>query len=343
MALSKLGFYQTLLAIAAYYCATGEPPMRILSGSSFTHVSGQMPAFLTLFEGGTLFLGHNSSPAEFLTTVERERISSTFLTPALLYEVIDHPLTAATDTSSLRYLNVGGAAASPARLAEAIDCFGPVVRLVYGSSEVPLITDLPFLDHDPDHPERLRSCGRPFADARIEIRDDEGRQLPAGQTGQVWVTGSLLMADYWMQPDLTVAAMDGGWLRTGDVGYTDADGYLYLVDRVSDMIVTSTAPANVYARPIEDVIASHPQVRAAAVIGVPDADCGEAVHAFVVTVPGADVSADELRALVREQLNSLYTPRGIDFVDQLPLTPLAKVDKKLLRERAEAGRPGSVG
>src|ERR1022692_4639874 len=108
------GFYQTLLAIAACYCATGEPPMRFLSGSSFTHVSGQMPAFLTLFEGGTLFVGHNSSAAEFLSTVERERIRSTFLTPALLYAVIDHPLTAATDTSSLRYLNVGGAAASPA-------------------------------------------------------------------------------------------------------------------------------------------------------------------------------------------------------------------------------------
>lgn len=334
----RQSIYEVLLAIAAYYCAAGEPPMRFLSGSSFTHVSGQLSAFLTLFEGGTLFLGYNSSPAEFLATVERERISSAFLTPALLYELTEHPQASVTDTSSLRYLNVGGAAASPARLAESIACFGPVLRLVYGSSEAPLITDLPFLENDPDHPERLRSCGRPFADTRIEIRDDEGLARPAGEAGEVWVAGSLVMADYWMQPELTSAAMDGGWLRTGDVGYLDADGYLYLVDRVSDMIVTSTAAANVYARPIEDVLASHPQVKAAAVIGVRDEACGEAVHAFVVTVPGSDVSADDLRALVRERLNNLYTPRGIDFVDHLPLTQLAKVDKKLLRERFEAAQ-----
>jgi fatty-acyl-CoA synthase len=330
------GFYQVLLAIAAYYLAAGEPPMRFLSGSSFSHVSGQMPAFLTLFEGGTLFLGQNSSPAEFLATIERERISSTFLTPALLQAVTADPLASVTDTSSMRYLNVGGAAAAPARLAEAIECFGPVLRLVYGSSEAPLITDLPFLRQDPEHPERLRSCGLPFADTRIEIRDSQGRAQPAGQTGEVWVAGSLIMAGYWMQPELTSAAMDGQWLRTGDVGYLDADGYLYLVDRVSDMIVTSIAAANVYARPIEDVLASHPQVRAAAVIGVPDEAVGEALHAFVVPVAGADVSATELRTLVRTQLNNLYTPGGIDFVDHLPLTPLAKVDKKLLRERYQA-------
>ena len=186
------GFYQTLLAIAACYCATGEPPMRFLSGSSFTHVSGQMPAFLTLFEGGTLFVGHNSSAAEFLSTVERERISSTFLTPALLYEVIDHPLTAATDTSSLRYLNVGGAAASPARLAAAIDCFGPVVRLVYGSSEVPLITDLPFLDHDLDH---RNGCARAVGRSRMRGSRSAMMKVASCRSARLARSGSLARAD----------------------------------------------------------------------------------------------------------------------------------------------------
>jgi acyl-CoA synthetase (AMP-forming)/AMP-acid ligase II len=339
------GFYKTLLAIAAYYVAAGEPPMRFLSGSSFSHVSGQMPAFLTLFEGGTLFLADGWDPGRFLAAIERERVSSTFLTPAQLYRVLDHPAVATTQTSSLRYLNVGGAPASPTRLAEAIALFGPVLRLVYGSSEAPLITDLPFLDHDPDRPDRLSSCGRPFADTRIEIRDDRGEALPVGETGEVWIAGSLRMVGYWRQPDRTSATIVAGWLRTGDVGYLDAEGYLYLVDRVSDMIVTGGAAANVYARPIEDVLTSHPHVKSAAVIGVPDAAYGEAVHAFVVTTPGADVTADELRRLVRSQLNNLYAPRDIEFVGSLPLTALAKVDKKLLRARylAETGASQQAG
>jgi acyl-CoA synthetase (AMP-forming)/AMP-acid ligase II len=329
-------FYQTLLAIAAYYVSVGEPPMRFLAGPSFTHVSGQMTAFLTLFEGGTLFMAAAGDPGQFLADIERHRITSTFLTPALLYEVLDHPQAGSADTSSLRYLNVGGAAAAPQRLTEAIAIFGPVLRIVYGSSEAPLITDLPFLDHDPQRPDRLSSCGRPFADTRIEIRDAAGQPLPAGETGEVWVAGSLLMTGYWQQPDLTSHAVADGWLRTGDVGYLDAEGYLYLVDRVSDMIVTSDGATNVYARPIEDVLTTHPEVKAAAVIGVPDEAFGEAVHALVVTVPGAAVTAAELRDLVRSELNDLYTPTGIEFVDSLPLTAVAKVDKKLLRARHRA-------
>jgi acyl-CoA synthetase (AMP-forming)/AMP-acid ligase II len=331
-------FYKALLMIAAYYLSVGEPPMRFLYGASFTHVAGQMPAFLTLFEGGTLFLDEGYDPAQFLATIERERITSTFLTPALLYQVLDHPLAQVADTSSLRYLNVGGAAASPARLAEAIERFGPVIRLVYGASEAPLITDLPFLDHDPEHPERLSSCGLPFADTRIEIRDAAGAARPAGEPGEVWVCGSLLMDGYWQQPELTSRTISGGWLRTGDVGYLDTDGYLYLVDRVSDMIVTGIAAANVYARPIEDVLASHPEVKAAAVIGVPDAAAGEAVHALIVTAPGATVTAGELQALVASSLNDLYVPTAVEFVGELPLTPVAKVDKKLLRQRYLAAR-----
>lgn len=331
-------FYQALLMIAAYYLSVGEPPMRFLYGASFTHVAGQMSAFLTLFEGGTLFIDEGYDPATWLATVERERITSAFLTPALLYQVLDHPQSRTADISSMRYLNVGGAAASPTRLAEAIERFGPVLRLVYGSSEAPLITDLPFLAQDRDHPERLSSAGRPFADTSVEVRDSSGAALPTGQTGEVWVRGSLLMAGYWQQPELTARTVSAGWLRTGDVGYLDADGYLYLVDRVSDMIVTGIGAANVYARPIEDVLASHPQVRAAAVIGVPDEAEGEIVHALVVTAPGASVTEAELQELVTSQLNDLYAPRQVEFVSELPLTPVAKVDKKQLRERYRAAR-----
>lgn len=337
-------FYRALLAIAAYYLAAGEPPMRFLYGSSFTHVSGQMPAFLTLFEGGTLVMTEGDDPADFLRCIEAERITSTFLTPAQLYQVIDHPLATTADTSSLRYLNVGGAAASPARLREGIACLGPVIRLVYGSSEVPLITDYPFLDLVPEHPERLRSCGRPFAGATLEIRGPDGAPLPAGATGEVWVRSSLTMAGYWGDSALTSDTMPDGWVRTGDAGYLDGEGFLYLVDRVSDMIVTGEVAANVYARPIEDVLTTHPQVKAAAVIGVPHEAFGEQVHAYLVAAPGSSVTAEELAALVRAELNDLYTPRGFEFVTALPLTPLGKVDKKALRDRhrQQAAWPGPL-
>ncbi|HEY2577018.1 MAG TPA: AMP-binding protein [Streptosporangiaceae bacterium] len=330
-------YYAALLDIAEYYRMIGEPPMRFLVGASFTYVSGQTPAFLTLFEGGTLFIDEGADPVQTLATIEKERITSTFLTPAQLYELIDQARTTPTDTSSMRYLNVGGAAASPARLAEAIECFGPAVRIVYGSSEVPLITDYPFLDRDPDHPERLSSCGRPFADTLVGIRDASGAAVPPGQTGEVWVSGSLLMTGYWRQPELTGQTIVDGWLRTGDVGHLDEDGYLFLVGRASDMIITGQGAANVYPQPIEDVLVSHPAVRAAAVIAVPHEEYGEAVHAVVVIAPGADVTADELRELVRGELNDLYAPGTVEFAGSLPMTPLSKVDKRLLRERHHGG------
>jgi acyl-CoA synthetase (AMP-forming)/AMP-acid ligase II len=326
-------FYQALLAIAEYYLQIGEPPMRFLSGSSMSHVSGQMPTFLTLFEGGTFFINEGFDPAQFLATIAAERISSAFLTPPLLAKVIELARREPVDTGSLRYLNVGGAAASPALLADAIATFGPVVRIVYGSSEAPLITDLPFLDHDPEHPGRLSSCGTTFADTRVEIRNAAGESQAPGEAGEVWLTGSLLMRGYWEQPGLTAQTMVDGWLRTGDVGYLDADGYLYLVDRTSDMIITSSASANVYARPIEDVLASHPGVLTAAVIGVPDEAYGEAVHAVVVPAHGATVTAGELRELVAKRLNDLHAPKDVEFVGSLPMTVMDKVDKKALRER----------
>ncbi|HET8683328.1 MAG TPA: hypothetical protein VFM54_15880, partial [Micromonosporaceae bacterium] len=136
---------------------------------------------------------------------------------------------------------------------------------------------------------------------------------------------------YWGEPELTAQTLVDGWLRTGDVGYLDANGYLFLVDRVRDIIITGYGSTNVYSRPIEDVLLSHPQVRAAAVVGVPDDRWGEKIHAFVVPAPDAQVTPEELRELVTSRLNAKWTPRRVEFVEELPLTNAAKVDKKALR------------
>ncbi len=324
--------FRSLLVFAEQWVALGRPVLRHLAVGGHWHVAQQMTSLMVLFMGGTMVLEDGFVPETFLELVERERATSTVITPAMLSGLLDSPALATADTSSLQVVTCGGSATSPARLAQAIERLGPVLRIVYAMSESPGITELPGLAHDPDHPERLRSCGLPYGDVKVEIRDATGAVLPTGETGMVWASSVLVMAGYWGEPELTAQSLVDGWLRTGDVGYRDADGYLYLVDRASEVIVTGLGATNVYPRPIEDALAEHPAVRAAAVIGVPDPDLGEAVLAFVVA-DGA-VAEDELREHVVAALNQTWSPRRVEFVDELPLTPGGKVDKIALRERA---------
>lgn len=335
LVLHQQRFYQALFLTAQLRRASREPAVRHLGIPSFATTTGQMSALLALFQGGTALLMTGFGMAEFLAAIERERVTSTFLSPVRLHEVLADPALTQTDCSSLRYLNCGGSAASRTDLAQAIERFGPVLRVVYGMTEAPLITEYPVRDVDPAHPQRLRSCGKGFATNKVEVRGEDGAVLPAGGAGEVWVAGPLLMAGYTGRPELTSRALVDGWLRTGDIGYTDEDGYLYLVDRAADVVVTGTPPVKVYSRPVEDALAAHPGVRAAAVIGVPDAGLGQAVHAFVVRSPGTGVTAAELRDLVAGELKEPAAPREVHFVARLPMTAKDKIDKKALRARCQ--------
>ena len=348
----KHGFYAQILELAQQFRAAGFPLLRHLSHSPMWLASGQMTSLFNLFTGGVLFLREDWDPAAFLRVVEAERITSTFLTPPMLYEVLDHPDLEQADFSSMFMFNIGAGPASPSRLRQAINRFGPVLRIVYGLSEAVVITALPNLREDPEHPERLRSCGRPYGDVQIEVRDTAevsqpgspgvpGQPLPTGQTGEVWVHSKLSFSGYYGQPELTAATIVDGWVRTRDLGYLDADGYLYLVDRVHDMIVTTRRNWAIFCRPIEDAIAEHPQVRAAAVIGVPDETVGEVSHAYVVTGDGADVTEADLIALVTHTLNEMWAPRSVEFVKALPRNRSAKVDKQALRAAWAARSTGA--
>jgi acyl-CoA synthetase (AMP-forming)/AMP-acid ligase II len=325
-------FFQAVQDLCRIYLETGQPHIRHLLVSGTWHVSSQMAAMMTLFTGGTLFLHDGIEFDQFMETVERERITSTLLAPPLLYKLLDDPQLAQADMSSLLSLTVAGAATTTDRVGEAIDRFGTAVRIVYGMSESPFITAMPDVQRDPEHPERMASCGLPYTGMEIEIRGASGDPLPTGEVGEIWVSGPLIMRGYWGEPELTAETLVDGWLRTGDVGRLDADGYLYIVDRTKDMIVTGYGSANVFCGPIEDALASHPQVRAAAVIGVPHPEWGEAVHAYVITAPGASVTTEQLRKLATAALNEQWSPTAIDFIDEFPLTASGKVDKKALRE-----------
>ncbi|MFG1815574.1 AMP-binding protein [Kribbella sp. NPDC049174] len=323
-------FYEQILDLADAFAGNGFPLLRHYSGSPLWLASGQITSFFNLFTGGVLFLTDTWSPDEFYRVVSTERITSTYVTPPMLYELLDHPGGEEFDCSSLFMLNVGAGPATPSRLRQGIARFGPVLRIVYGLSEAVVVTALPGLTEDPLHPERLASAGTPYGDVRIEIRDDDGKVLAAGQTGEVWVQSKLTFAGYLGKPELTAETLVDGWLRTRDLGYVDEDGYLFLVDRVHDMIVTTRRNWAIFCRPIEDVLATHPAVRTAAVIGVPDPVVGEAVHAFVVT--RSPVTTQELQGLVTGTLNEMWSPTSIDFVAELPLTRIAKVDKVALRK-----------
>ncbi|BCK66362.1 fatty acid CoA ligase [Streptomyces libani subsp. rufus] len=305
---------------------------RQLVCTTLAHAAGAM-ADRTLHVGGTIVLLDDFEPGTVLATLARERISELFLLPPLLYQLMDHPDAPHTDTSSLRMLTYGGCQASPARIADAVRMFGPVLMQGYGQNEAGGISVLTQEDHDPQRPDRLRSAGKVLPDVEVEIRDESGRPLPAGEHGEVCVRSAMIMKGYWKQPELTAEVLRDGWLHTGDIGFLDDEGYLTIVDRLKDMIVV--VGGHVYTTELEDLLNSHPQVLQSAVFGVRDADRMERVHAVVVRAPGSEVDGEQLRAKVRAERGAMYEPHRITFVEALPLTDVGKPDKKELRRQAE--------
>lgn len=310
--------------------AEQEPPRQLVC-TTIAHAAGMLADFMFL-SGGSVVLHDDFDAGEVLATVERERITHLFLLPPLVYQLLDHPDADRRDTSSLRSLTYGGCQSSPARIADAVRRFGPVLVQFYGQNEAGGISLLTPEEHDPERPERLRSAGRILPGVEVEIRDTDGRALPVGELGEICVRSAGTMEGYWKQPELTAEVLRDGWLHTGDVGFLDEDGYLTVVDRIKDMIVV--VGGHVYTTELEDLLNSHPKVLQSAVFGVRDADRMEQVHAAVVAAPGG-VAAEELRAMVREARGAMYEPAGITFVDALPLTDAGKPDKKLLRQQAE--------
>ncbi|WP_137725702.1 AMP-binding protein [Prescottella subtropica] len=306
---------------------------QMLAVAPISHVAGSK-VLPTLIRGGTVHLVTGFDPERVLSTVERERINCTLLVPSMIYTLLDHPASARADLSSLELILYGASPISPTRLAEGLDRFGPVFAQMFGQTECYPISFLRTADHRVDEPDLLASCGIPTAGVDVTIRGDDGAEVPAGQPGELWVRSATVMDGYRNQPELTAETLAGGWLHTGDVARVDDRGYLYIVDRKKDMIITGGF--NVYSRGVEDALTTHPAVASAAVYGTPDPRWGESVTATVVLKPETTVTADDLTAHVRATKGSLQTPKRIVFAEQLPLTALGKVDKKKLRETVGA-------
>lgn len=329
------GIYQ---AMAHIFSPDPAGPKRTLLLAPTSHLTGNTVVLGALLCGDTVVLHDGFDAGAVLRDVQRHRVNTMSLTPPRLAAVLDHPALADADLSSLRNVSLGAAPLSEARLRAALEVFGPIVSQGYGLTEAPMICDITAKEYT-GNPHRLRSVGRvvPGMDARVVGPD--GTTVDPGGVGEVHTRGLALMDGYHGQPSLTEAALVDGWLHTGDIGYFDADGYLYLLDRSTDVIVTGEHGTKVYTGIVEDALAAHPGVRSAAVFGVPGPGGeGELVHAIVVPVHPGALSGDDLRVHVRAVLGGEhFVPAGVDFADELPLTPVGKVDKKLLRAPFWAG------
>lgn len=307
--------------------------VRMLLSTPLNHAAGTVlpPTFA---RGGSVVLLPSFSPEAWLAAAERHRVTAALIVPTQLYRILDEPSLANTDLTSFETIFYGASPCSPARLAAAIEVFGPVFFQFYGQTEAPMtLSVLRREEHDPSVPGRLSSCGRPVPGIEVRLLDDEGNVVPPGEPGEICVRGPLVaLESYQNRPVETSAALADGWLHTGDVATEDEEGFLYIVDRKKDLILSGGV--NVYPREIEDCLGAHPAVDSVAVIGVPDERWGEAVKAFVVRQADGDgVTAHALIQFVKESLGSLHAPKSLEFVETLPLSPLGKPDKQALRAR----------
>ena len=320
-----------------------EPHVNLVV-APITHGAGNI-ALCILFGGGSVILHERSDPAAIVDAIEKHRVTTLFLPPTVIYNLLAAPATRGRDYSSLRYLIYAGAPMSAAKLAEAIDIFGPVVAQAWGQTEAPFICTYmgprEYVVEDPEllH-KRLRSCGRPSPLMRVEVMDDAGRMLPPNEIGELVVRGNLVMRGYFNRPEENEAVSRFGWHHTGDVGYRDEDGYFYIVDRKKDMIISGGF--NIYPSEIEQVLWQHPAILDCAVIGVPDEKWGEAVKAVVELKQGHQVSETELKDHCRVALGGLKTPKSIEVWDSLPRSTVGKVLKREVRERFWAGQERRV-
>lgn len=325
-----------LNALAEYEIPTRP---RYLAASPISHAAG-IPMVAVLLRGGTVHLHRRFEPDLFLRSIQSEAISMCFAVPTMVYALLDHPELDAIDLASLETILYAGSPIAPNRLEEALDRIGPHFTQFYSQSECAAGTVLTKTAHDPRVPGRLASCGKPVVYARLSLRSADGREAPCGEAGEICLRSPCVMDGYWRQPDLTVDALRDGWLHTGDMAVRDELGYVTIVDRKKDMVVSGGF--NVYPREVEDVLTAHPAVAAAAVIGVPDPKWGEAVKAVVVLRPNAPATDRELIAWVRDRKGALCAPKSVDWADSIPTTPVGKPDKAALRARYWSAEDRSV-
>jgi len=297
-----------------------------------THASG-MQIMPLLAVGACNLLLDRYDDRLLLETIQRERVTRLFLVPAMINRLVNYPGVERFDLSSLKLVMYGAAPMAPALVKKAIELFGPILVQGYGAGEtcslVTVLTEQDHLVEDGDY-QRLASCGRCYFETDLRVVNDAFEDVAPGEVGEIVVKGPDVMQGYWRAPALTAEVMRDGYYLTGDLAKVDAQGYVFIVDRKKEMIISGGF--NVYPSEVEQVIYGFPEVFEVAVVGVPDAQWGEAVRAVVVLKPGAQLEAAELIERCGRALAGFKKPRGVDFVSELPKNPNGKVVRRLVRD-----------
>lgn len=307
----------------------GDDDISLLAMPCF-HIGGLRWGLMGLIPGCLNIILTEFDPAQVLSTIEAHRISKLFLVPAALQFVMQLPACKATDFSSLKHIIYGASPIPSALLRKAIAVFQCGFVQLYGLTETTAQTTyLPLGDHDSEGNERMNSAGRPLPYIEIQIRDGDGRQLPAREVGEICIKSPSNMSGYWKRPVETADTLVNGWIKTGDAGFLDEDGYVFIRDRIKDIIISGGE--NIYPAEIENTLRGHPAIAEAAVIGVPDSAWGEAVKAVVVPKPGFTISAEDIIAFAKARIASYKVPKSVDFVTSLPRNAAGKLLKKEIR------------
>ncbi|WP_228548396.1 AMP-binding protein [Sporosarcina obsidiansis] len=320
-----------------------RPGDRLCLVGPITHASGMfMQPYL--FAGATLYILEKFDSAEFLAAVEQHRITHAFMVPTMIHMLLQEPTLATRDLSSLRMIFYGAAPMAPARIEEAWQRIGPILTQGYGASEstsgVTLLTVQDHAEALRDAPHRLASCGRAYAESQVRVVNERGEDVNGDEVGEIIISGDDVFVGYWGEPELTDEVLVEGWLHTGDLARVDEQGFIYIVDRKKDMVVSGGF--NVYPTEVEAALYRHPAVYEACVIGVPDERWGEAVKAVVVTRDGHTLNEQELIAHCRTLLANYKAPRSVDFVAVLPKNANGKLARKEVRQSYWVGQQRMV-
>jgi fatty-acyl-CoA synthase len=314
------------------YPFEGRPTYLALA--PLTHAAGVM-CFPVLAKGGQVVVMRQPDVGAFLQNIETHRVTHTFLPPTVIYMVLDHEALDATDLSSLQCFWYGAAPMSATRLEEALTRIGPVMAQIFGQTEAPMmISTMSPKDHFAADglvaTDRLASAGRPAPLVNVAIMADDGTILPQGERGEIVIRSSLVMRGYYKNPEATAEAGAHGWHHTGDIGYLSEEGFLYIVDRAKDMVITGGF--NVYSSEVEQAVMAHDAVADCAVVGLPDEKWGERVTAVVILRPGQLLEPTELAEFVKQRIGSVKAPKQVEVWDDLPRSKVGKVLKTEVRK-----------
>ncbi len=318
----------------------------ILHAAPLSHGSG-LYCLPNVAKGAANIILHVKTfdPKTVFETIERRKVTNMFMAPAMIKRLVTFPQIDQYDLSSLKCIHYGGAPIYVEDLKAAVRKLGQVLVQLFGQAESPMTISYlrkeeHLLEGTEEEMKRLTSAGIPRTDVEVKIVDDKDHELPPGEMGEIVVRGEVVMKGYWRNPKATAETLRGGWLHTGDLGVMDERGYVYILDRAKDMIISGGE--NIYSREIEDVILKHPAVHEVAVIGVPDETWGEAIKAIVALKQGQKATQEEIINFCKEHMASFKKPKSVEFIGEIPKNPYGKVLKRELREKYWAGEARRV-